>query len=148
MADNSGWHSAAVYDLTNTDLSYDEIARKYGRHRDTIIRLKNQYNVTRKLPARKGHLRTIDREAIDPQHRTVGIKLTMHRGSRSHSEMAELVGVSIPVLRNMELGLHAFTLAQLTRISKVTGLSLNELITPVSVLAGTGATGSNTVRKT
>lgn len=133
MADNHSWHADAIKDLEETNLSYQEIADKYGRDRDTIIKLKNRYKLTRKLPPRKGPRRVIDRKELSPLHRAVGIRLSLYRGDRSYAEVAQSIGVSALALRYMELGIHDITLAQLQRISELLGQSISELITPFTV---------------
>lgn len=130
MTDNHSWHAAAIKDLTETDMSYQEIGDKYGRSRDTIIKLKNRYRLTRKHPPRRGIAKLTERSELSSTHRAVGIHLTLYRDGRNFSEVAPDFGVSAVVLRYMELGIHEFTLSQLQKISDVLGRSIPELITP------------------
>lgn len=52
MADYSDWQILALHDLEHTDLSYQETGDKYGRSRDTIIKLKERHQVVRRLAKR------------------------------------------------------------------------------------------------
>ncbi len=133
MNHNQDWRELAIKDLTDTDLSYDEIGQKYGRDRDTIIKLKRLHNLTRKLPPRKGPRKITDRKEISSAHRAVGIRLSLFRGERSYAEVAERIGVSALALRYMELGIHDLTLAQLLKISELLGQSISELTSPFTV---------------
>ncbi|TIS85672.1 MAG: hypothetical protein E5W26_10935 [Mesorhizobium sp.] len=130
MADNLEWHTQLIYDLENTDLSHGELAKKYGRSRDTVIKLARLHNVLRKIPVKKGARRAADMKALSPQHRALGTRLTIFRENRNYSEAAAFIGVSRHVLKYMELGCHDFTLTQLNRISELLGANFVELTTP------------------
>jgi len=134
MVEYAAWQSLAVTDLETTDLSYDEIGKKYGRSRDTIIKLKNLHQVVRRLPvSRMGPKKTVDMKPLTLQHRTLGIRLTLHRGDRSYTEIAQQLNVSRHVVKMMEIGAHDFTLTQMITISDALGLSINDLVTSVKV---------------
>lgn len=143
MADNQNWQELAIRDLEETDLSYKEIGELYGRDRDTIIKLKKRFNLTRKLPPRKGPKKMIDRRVISPSHRALGIRITIFRADRSYTEMAAEFGISPSALRNMELGLQEVPLSTLLRMSEVMGRNIHELIQPYTV-----AGSPESVRKT
>lgn len=130
MPINSGWKLAAIHDLENTNLSYNEIARKYGRHKDTIIKLIPRHNIRRPDHLQKSGKAVRDMEPIDDEHRCIGMHLTIFRGNSSPSDMAESIGVSPHRLRKMELGVCELTLVELKRISKVLNKSLGQLMTP------------------
>ena len=130
MAIDIGWHPGAIYDLTNTTMSYDQIARKYGRTKDTIVKLKKKMNITRPAGLLKGAQAARFLEPIDQMHRNVGIHVTIFRGNMQPAQMAELLGVSTRVLRKIEIGSQEITLLQLSRIAKILNKSLAQLITP------------------
>lgn len=130
MADNLEWHAQVINDLENTDLSYAELASKYGRSRDTIIKLARLHNVLRKVPVKKGARRAIDMKPLSAAHRALGTRLTIFRENRNYTEAAAQIGVSRHVLKYMELGCYDFTLTQLNRISELLGANFVELTTP------------------
>ncbi|CCV12880.1 helix-turn-helix transcriptional regulator [Mesorhizobium sp. STM 4661] len=130
MADNLEWHGKAIQDLETTDLSYAQLAKKYGRSRDTIIKLARLHNVLRRIPVTKGARRAIDMKELSPQHRALGTRLTIFRENRNYTEAAAIIGVSRHVLKYMELGCYDFTLTQLNRISELLGATFVELTTP------------------
>ncbi|RWB08731.1 MAG: XRE family transcriptional regulator [Mesorhizobium sp.] len=129
MADNLEWHDKVIFDLENSDLSYAELARKYGRSRDTIIKLARLHNVLRRVPIAKGARRAVDMKELSPQHKALGTRLTIFRENRNYSEAAAIIGVSRHVLKYMELGCYDFTLTQLNRISELLGASFVEMTT-------------------
>lgn len=140
MNHNQDWQALAVKDLTETDLSYEEIGKKYGRDRDTIIKLKRLHKLTRKLPSRKGPRKITERRELSAAHRAVGIRLGLYRADSSYAEVAERIGVSAIALRYMELGIHDLTLAQLLKISELLGQSISELTSPFTVGSAPKAT--------
>lgn len=134
MTEYAAWQALAVHDLETTDLSYEEIGTKYGRSRDTIIKLKNRHKVVRRVPqSRMGPKKTVDMKPLTHQHRTLGIRLTLHRGERSYTDIAHELNVSRHVIKMMEIGAHDFTLTQLITISEIMGQSINDLVTSVKV---------------
>ncbi len=130
MADTSGWHEAAKYDIENTILSYSEIATKYGRERSTIVKLKSDHKLTRPPGVRKGNTPLVNLQPIDVAHKNIGMHVTILRGGQSASFMAEALGVSPHILRKMELGVHEITLLQLQKLGVLSDMSLAELMSP------------------
>lgn len=133
MTDNkrASWHDAAIEDLENSSLSYEEIGRKYGRSRQTIIKLKHRYNLTRKVPTRiKGLVKAEEKRSLSSAHRSLGSRLTLYRANRTYSEVAAELNVSPYALRRMELGVYDVTLSHLLRISEVLGIDVPTLISP------------------
>jgi hypothetical protein len=129
------WHKACLEDLENTSLSYAEIGRKYGRARDTIIKLKNHYNVTRKNPPENYGQRKPDTlSSLSDQHRALGSRLTVFRANKTYSQVGDLLGVSRHIVKLMELGAHDFTLNQLMRISDVLGMEISQMIAPIALV--------------
>lgn len=134
MTEYAAWQALALHDLEHSDLSYEEIGAKYGRSRDTVIKLKNRFDVVRRVPqSRMGPKKTVDMKPLSPQHRTLGIRLTLHRGDRSYTDVARELNVSRHVVKMMEIGAHDFTLTQLLKLSEQLGRTINELITSMQV---------------
>lgn len=130
------WHTAAIYDLEHTSLSYAEIGVKYGRSRDTIIKLKRLHKVLRRVPvSRNGQLKTTSMKSLSSYHRALGSRLTMFRGNRNYTALAHEFGVSRHILKLMEIGAHDFTLTQLSRISEILGHSIPDIIAPIAGVA-------------
>lgn len=127
------WQASAILDLRETDLSYQEIANKYGRDRDTIIKLKKASGVVRKMGPRKGSRPATAAKQLSPAHRSLGVRLSLYRGMRTYNEIAQELNVSGYVVRRMEYGLHDFTLTQLQRLSTVMGQSIETLLAPYRV---------------
>lgn len=129
------WHKACLEDLETTSLSYAEIGKKYGRARDTIIKLKHHYNVTRKNPpANYGQRKPETLVSLSEQHRALGSRLTVYRANKTYSQVGEVLGVSRHIVKLMELGAHDFTLNQLMRISEVLGMEINQMIAPIALV--------------
>ena len=126
----AGWHDAAIYDLENTTMSYSEIARKYGRSRDTITKLKKERHIVRPSKLKRGNESPLFQDPIDQFHRNIGVHVTIMRRNSSPKLISELIGVSTHVLRKIELGLHEITLLELIRISRATNKSIPELMSP------------------
>lgn len=125
------WKQSAIRDLEETDLSYQEIGAKYGRHRDTIIKLKRSEGIVRKKAVRKtGPNKAADMKQISLAHRALGVRLTLYRGIRNRSDLAKELNVSRYVVSMMEIGTHDFKLSELLKISSVLGLSITEMIEP------------------
>ncbi len=124
------WQTLALKDLAETDLSYKEIGEKYGRDRDTVLNLRRKHNVVRKLPPRKGLRPAVEIKQLSPEHRALGVRLSIYRGVRNYSELAQELNVSRHVVKMMEIGAHDFTLRQLLKLSQLMGRSINELIAP------------------
>ncbi|MES0134560.1 hypothetical protein NKJ88_06290 [Mesorhizobium sp. M0016] len=139
MADNLEWHTQVIGDLENSDLSYAELAKKYGRSRDTIIKLARLHKVLRRIPIAKGARKAVDMTAISPQHKALGTRLSIFRGTRNYSDAAAIIGVSRHVLKYMELGCYDFTLSQLNRISELLGSTLVEMTTSFRMSTPRGA---------
>lgn len=124
------WQASALHDLEHGDLSYQEIADKYGRDRDTIIKLKKQYGVVRQKPTRKGPRPVVEMQQISPAHGSLGLRITAYRGIRSYTDLAQELNVSRYVVRMMEIGAHDFKLSELQRLSIIMGRKLHELLAP------------------
>lgn len=138
------WQKAAIDDLENTGLSYGEIGKKYGRSRDTIIKLKRLYNVLRRVPvARRGGRKAELERSISAHHRALGSRLTVFRANKTYTQVAEELGVSRHILKMMELGAHDFTLSQLLRIEAAIGHPVQDLITPISMVTAVKRTGDH-----
>ena len=130
------WQTAAIYDLQNSNLSYRQIGDKYGRSRDTVIKLKRLHKVLRRVPvSRMGQQKTSTMKSLTSFHRALGSRLTMFRGNRNYTAVAHELGVSRHVLKMMEIGAYDFTLTQLHRISEILGQTIPEIIAPIAGVA-------------
>lgn len=127
------WQLEAIEDLKNTDLSYQEIGIKYGRHRDTIIKLKGATNTVRSQRPMNGPRKVALADAISPEHRTLGIRLTLFRANRPMAELSKELNVSRIILHQLELGTHDPSLSRLQRISEVMGVPIATLLSPYRV---------------
>ena len=124
------WQIRALSDLRTTTLSYQELADKYGRDRNTLIKLKREHQITRPSGHRNGPKPAVELKQLSPAHRALGLRITAYRGVRSYTELGEELNVTRHVVRMMEIGAHDFTLRQLQKLSEVMGRSITELITP------------------
>jgi DNA-binding XRE family transcriptional regulator len=135
MEEYAAWQDLAVHDLKTTDLSYEEIAKKYGRARDTVIKLARLHNlIGNRAVSRNGPRKMADLKPLSREHRTVGVRLTLYRGTRSYTEVAQELNVSRHCLKAMEIGAHDFTLSQMIKISELIGMSINDVVKSVQVM--------------
>lgn len=132
------WHQLALIDLRDTDLSYVEIGRKYGRGRDTIIKLRVRHNVIRKFPPANGPRKAATADAISPLHRSLGIRVTLFRGGRTISEMSKLCNLSRIVLHQIEIGTADLSLSRLQALANVMNTPIPVLLSPFKPLGGSG----------
>lgn len=133
-AKNQNWRDAAIDDLENTSMSYDEIARKYGRSTMAVMKLRERANIIRAKPnMRRGPRKFEEARSLSSHHRAVGSRLTIARANTPVRDFADRLGVSVYVLRAMELGIHDYTLSELLRISDLVGRTMEDLINPISI---------------
>ena len=129
----SEWVKAALDDLENGDLSYEELAKKYGRSRSAMQKLKTQFNIKRKLGSRfVGMRKTAELKSLSPEHRSIGMKLTVYRGPRLVRQLAAELGVSPHRAKMMELGIHDFSLEQLKLIASLLKVTIQSLVAPIN----------------
>lgn len=124
-------HQAILADLQAGELSYTEIAEKYGYSRSGIVKFAYRNGIVRsktEIPRRgpKKH----STMPISALHKAIGGKLLMQRIKLGlHAQgYGELMGRTKFKVRNMELGLHDFTLSELREIAEEVELPLEDLI--------------------
>lgn len=111
-------------------MSYTELARKHGRSRDTIIKLRAKLEGDRPERKKSGPTVAVEETPISDAHRALGIRLTIHRGGKNFTQMGELLNVSRVVVRKMELGQHDFSLTQVQTLAKEMGMTMAECLEP------------------
>ncbi len=121
------WPDSAVTDLKESELSFREIGIKYGRNTQTVRRLARDNGITRP-PKTSGPKPLADIPSLSTSHRRLGMKITLNRGIKNHTDMAEMLGVSRKIYALMEIGAHDFTMTQLLVISEFLGESIDNLI--------------------
>lgn len=129
------WHAHAIKDLSETSLSYNEIAKRVGRSRDTIIKVRRKYRIERPVQPKSGPRSNSDAKGQSIMHRAIGVRLTLYRDGKAFSEIADLLMISRATLKKMEMGAHDFTLNQLQAIADLLGADLASLLTPFKMKA-------------
>ncbi|BCJ91717.1 hypothetical protein IZ6_24520 [Terrihabitans soli] len=129
----SSWHDEAKA-MFIKNASYEEIGSKFGRHSSTIYKLSKEQNWVRPTKARTGGRKSFaDSEVLSTVHRSVGIRLGMHRvmEQENFSQMGDRLGCSRLAASNMEKGFYDFSLTELNKIADLLGTDLIELLTPL-----------------
>lgn len=120
------------------------LARKYGLSPHTVkgILRKAEVRTGNKPGPRSGaehHNNTMDRRAISQLTLQIGARLCGHRmlqeGLNLH-EMGVKIGMSSQRLRAAELGMHDWTISELTRVSSLLKVPLLELLTERDLTRG------------
>lgn len=125
------WYSGAKYDLEHTNLTIEEIARKYNRSPYTVQKLQKMHKIKRLLPPNPTGPQPLSEEKpISDAHRRIGIKLSLYRGQRTQMALAEELGLSYYRLARMELGAHDFTLSEIQKLKTALQLNYDELVAP------------------
>ena len=126
-----GWQENAISDLENTTLSLSAIGAKYGRNKATIYKMmKNSGIVRPEEKARSGPTPVAGIKPISPQHRAVGIRLTIHRGGRTFTEVGDELNLSRHMVKRMELGIWDFSLSQLIDVSGLLQMPIEKMLEP------------------
>lgn len=125
------WEERALHFLRTSEMSYRDIGNMVSRSRDTILALARNHKVNRPVK-QKGRKALEDMERPSVLHTSIGLQLTLLRGAKSITEMANELRISPYLLRNMEYGVHDFTLTQLQQIAVALGLSIEQLVKPRS----------------
>lgn len=131
MNDHNSWQISALNELENSSLSLGEIAAKYGRTVRTISKLLARSGVIRKnQPSRRGPKQLLNNVALSRTHHAIGLRLAMARAKSAggYAEFAQVLGVSVWVLKTMEVGQHDYKLSQLQTISEVLKLSIADMM--------------------
>lgn len=128
------WHRDAAWDLANTSLSYAEIGHKYGRARDTIVKLKNRLEVVRPARAKSGPRPASTKNHLSSAHRAFGVRITVLAGDIGYTAVQELLGVGPYVLSRIKLGNYELSLNVLLRAANVLNIGVGEVVTPPRVL--------------
>lgn len=124
-----GWQENAIRDLQETTLSLSAIGLKYGRHKETIYKLARQSKITRPdLKAKSGPVPVSEVKPFSPQHRALGIRLTIFRGGLNFTQMGEKLNLSRHAIKRMELGIWDFTLLQLLEISELLETPISKML--------------------
>lgn len=132
MEFNLDWQKQALLDYQTSTLSHAQIAKKYGRSCDTIIKLVEREGAVR-TQAPKASLTPMDeKQVISPLHRAIGVKLNLHRtvhNDYSLTEVAQQIRSDRYRVATMERGVHDFTLSELQAIAEFLGLTVVDLLT-------------------
>lgn len=116
----------------NTTMSFAEIGRKYNRHRSTVAILAKAVGATRDGVGR-GITPLAEASPLSIQHRRLGVRITRELGEMTPKEAADRLGISVIRLRQMELGVHDFTLLEMLKLEKFLGIEMSEMILPMRV---------------
>lgn len=127
------WQVEALKDLTETELSYQEIADKHRRSRSTILKLAKVAKVKRPEGVSNSRRRgkAIERDPLTAIHRMIGIRISLYP---DREELKNILRISWERLRLMELGIHDYTLQELMQLQEVLDMSLAEILTPPKAL--------------
>ena len=124
------WQIECLKDLQDTSLSYRELAAKYKRSIDTVTKLKRRFDVERPARAKSGPPSLNSIAPLSPGHLALGIRLNVYRGSKSYTEIGDMIGASRAAVRHMERGIYEVTLTHLMAISKMLGVEIPDLLVP------------------
>lgn len=131
------WKAGALYDLEHTDMSLEDIGRKYNRSPYTVKQLQTRHKIKRALLSNaRGPKPLASGEPLSPAHRRIGVKITLFRGHKSQQALASELGMSYYRLARMEVGHHDFTLTELQQLSKDLDLEISEIMAPPQEVLG------------
>jgi len=136
---SASWHAAALEDYQHSGMSFDALAKKYGRSRDTLIKLVKTHDVQRCTPlARPGRGKMLDLEPLSEVHKYIGVRINYYRTVQNnwqYKELGQLIHASWWLLRKMEQGSHDFTLTEIKQISDLLGVPVDELLSPPQIVS-------------
>jgi hypothetical protein len=129
------WVAECVEDLEKGELSYAELAAKYGKSPATIAKIRGRHVHERPVHTKSGPKPIHLRKKLGEGHKALGIRLTLKRAGQTFTEFGAELGVSRVIAQQMEAGVHDFTLTQLLKAKEILGLSLDEMLAPHKVQA-------------
>ena len=123
------WQAAAVWDMEQTTDSYAVIAQRYGRARDTIIKLGRRRNVKKAATARS-RKPAAECPVLSPLHKTIGLKISQFDGSNPDRDVPAELMVSKSTLFRLKTGTLEMDLTLMIRIAAMLAVSMPDLVTP------------------
>lgn len=135
-----GWEIQAHHDYLHSGDSVATIAKRYGRSPSTLWKkiTGSWGNPERLTPgvSRGGRKKLSDQKPISARHQTVGAKLNYYRTvtkDMNLTQLGDVLGTNRFKVRQMEVGVHDFTLQELETISEIVDIPVLELIKPPQV---------------
>ena len=133
FTDPNRWKASAIRDYVLTGMSHAEVGAKYGRSAITILKTMQGRGLKKMVPrSRHSIYRTMTNGPLSPAHRALGVRLSIYRGIRKYTDVAEDFKISRHVLKSMEIGAHDYKLTELQRIAEVLGEPIATIITPIT----------------
>ncbi len=132
------WHVDALLLYQNTAHPVSEIAYRFGKSEEALTKAAQRFGVKRRAGhAPSGRPAGIKRRQITAKHRALGVKITERRNLKAdpltQGEMADALGITLPMLQDLEAGFLDPYLSLLLRISELLGLTVDELLTPNTI---------------
>lgn len=116
-------HRAVAMDLL-AGLTVNEIAAKHGYSAMNVYRIRDRYGIVHEAHARaRRGPKPSDTTSISPDHKRIGGHITHYMSKELHSlsSLAEAWGMQKAKLRNMQLGIHNFTLSDMQVLAEKLG---------------------------
>ena len=125
------WQKQAINELLNTSLSVAEIAAKHKRSRATIITLMRRAGISRTTQAPTGLRPVEELSPLSPVHKSIGIRISLYP---DRNELRDKLGIGFRRFKQMEMGVHDFTLSELYQLKEALQLTIEDLVAPSKVL--------------
>lgn len=131
----TSWKDKAIADYEK-GATFEELAERYGRRPNTIYKAVVERGAVRQVPmdAKKRQRKFSEIHPMSQEHKNLGLRMNMYRTvSRRWNldQMGAAIASNRIEVRKMELGIHDFTLTQMSRISNLLELPIAELTQPI-----------------